>query len=171
MTRTRVLIVVVLALGILGGELYVVVARRARVVPPRMRLVTTLSASLEIKTRQVGPGALVFGAVATNVGIIHKPDSKVWWVAEVSFLPEEGGHSVVWSHEYTEPGNVKRVINGSPIEMVLKDQLVPVDLKPGQYAVYVEVREDTPVVNLDGTREESNVEVGRSVYPEIVPMP
>jgi hypothetical protein len=157
------MIIVGLVAVLLGGAQYAAAWRRSREV--RWRAIP--SASLSIEARQVGRNALAFFAKACNVGVWHKPTGRVWWRAEVSYCPDEGGHSVVWSHEFNEPENVRRIAGGGPVAIKLPDQVVPMDLPPGSYHVLIEVREDTPVRRRDGSREGSIAIVGESKYIDI----
>jgi hypothetical protein len=121
------------------------------------------SPSLYVSGSSPAPGKIAVTGTATNKPLFY--NTTMWWTVEVRRLVVPG---TVWKYAFNDLHHT----TWAPMakEVILKlDETLPIDLLPGTYCVYVEVRENVGIADRNGKiLDTSNCLGGRTTEPIVV---
>jgi hypothetical protein len=117
---------------------------RARLGPSSVTTTTVFSSSFEVSGRSPAPGKIAVTAKVsdTDPGFPRKR----WFTVEVR---DSLGQGTVWKYAFNDVLHTTWAPAGKPVTCKL-DETLPIDLLPGTYVVYVELREDARIVDRNG---------------------
>jgi hypothetical protein len=122
-------------------------------------------------TARLTPGGrIAFSAVARIPGAGR--NGVLWFEAKLRREFDQDSLAVIWERSWDEPVGWVSVKRGGVATMTLPETVIPLDLQPGAYSVWVEVKEDVAGMTLDGrVLEPSFTRAGHSTPLIEVPGP
>jgi hypothetical protein len=116
--------------------------------------------TLTLNVQSPAPGMISVQAQAKVMNPVR--DCCYWWRAELHQRQADGSMAVVHTVEWDDPAHTTAAKQLATVPLNLAEQLVAVPT--GRYSVYVEVRVDDRVEELDGTISPSMTEIGDSKW-------